>query len=106
MNLSIRHHFSLDRLVVASITFALTWGSMASASAAATPYQLPLLGVSPVAPNVIFTLGMGVSVISWIRHSGGFLGAAVLPSKLNVPGNLFTYWLPPAHVSAWAHKGV
>ncbi|HIV71426.1 MAG TPA: hypothetical protein H9903_10885 [Candidatus Aquabacterium excrementipullorum] len=64
MNLSIRHHFSLDRLVVASITFALTWGSMASASAAATPYQLPLLGVSPVAPNVIFTLDDSGSMLS------------------------------------------
>lgn len=63
MTISIRN-FSLDRLCVASITFMLAWGTMTSATAAATPYQLPLLGVSPVAPNVIFTLDDSGSMLS------------------------------------------
>lgn len=53
-----------DRLLVAACTFMLAWGAMASATAAPTPYQLPLLGASPVAPNVIFTLDDSGSMLS------------------------------------------
>ena len=54
----------VDRLLVAVGTFVLAWGTMASATAAPTPYQLPLLGASPVAPNVIFTLDDSGSMLS------------------------------------------
>lgn len=53
-----------DRLLVAIGTFALAWSAMATATAAPTPYQLPLLGASPVAPNVIFTLDDSGSMLS------------------------------------------
>lgn len=53
-----------DRLLVASCTFVLAWSSMAAATAAPTPYQLPLLGSSPVAPNVVFTLDDSGSMLA------------------------------------------
>jgi type IV pilus assembly protein PilY1 len=61
---SLFQHCHADRLLVAASTFILAWSTMATAHAAPTPYQLPLLGASPVAPNVIFTLDDSGSMLS------------------------------------------